>query len=301
MTSNKIHCIVGPTASGKTAFSLDLAKKIDAEIISVDSRQIYFGMDIGTAKEKSRSNFDPTNYNEVWREGFLIEGIPHYLIDICLPSDAYTAFNFKEQAKYLINQIWERGKNVILVGGTGLYFEVLLYDFQPSDGQSRDPQIKAELEARYEQEGGEQLWGQLVKIDPVGAAKIHPNNPRYLIRALEYFKVTGKPQSAAAKRCPEMIYDVEMTSMDLPRTELYERINKRIDLQMEMGLLKEVETLRAMYDPTLPSMSSLGYKELGQYLDGELELQEALTLFKRNTRRYAKRQLTWFRRYSELF
>lgn len=293
-----LYCIIGPTASGKTAYAINLAKELDGEVISVDSRQIYRGMDIGTAKEQVRPSFNDDDRQ--WQESFLIEGIPHFLIDICLPSASYTAFDFKKQAAWLIADIQRRGKVPILAGGTGLYFEALLYDFQPASAQSSDPVLRAELENRYEQEGGETLWQELNAVDPVSAAKIHPNNGYYLVRALEVYNVTGQPKSAENLRSSKMVYDAKLIGMDWPRDVLYDRINQRIDEQMQAGLLDEVGRLRAEYNPALPAMTSIGYQELGQYLDGELELADAVELFKRNTRRYAKRQLTWLRRYEEV-
>lgn len=293
-----IYCVMGPTASGKTAYSLKLAKELDGEIISVDSRQIYIGMDIGTAKEAPR----PDSSNEgqpLWQQSFEIEGVPHFLIDILKPDQRYTAFDFKEQAQWLIKDIESRGKVPILVGGTGLYFDVLLYDFQPGEEETMDDQLRAELQERFEQEGGEQLWKELREVDPRSAARIHYNNGHYLIRALEYFKVTGKPKSEANKKNDEFVYEVELIGFEWPREQLYERIELRIDQQMEAGLLDEVRILREAYKTDLPAMTSLGYQELSAYLEGKCDLDEAIALFKRNTRRYAKRQLTWLRRYGE--
>lgn len=299
--TDTIHCIIGPTASGKTAYGIKLAKEKGAAIISVDSRQIYFGMDIGTAKEAVRLKFNKSDYTTTWQEPYLIEGVPHYLMDICLPHDRYTAFDFKEQALWLISKLKANGQKIIFVGGTGLYFDALIFDYQPSKiGKSSNIRVKTSLEQEYLDLGGNTLWDRLVKFDPISAAKIHPHNHRQLIRALEYYIVTGLPKSQAVERSFDPVFPVEVIGMEWPRHKLYERIEKRIDHQMANGLLNEVKELRSNYEHNLPAMSSLGYKELGAYLDGETDLETAVSLFKQHTRNYAKRQLTWFRRYKNV-
>lgn len=297
--SKIIYAIIGPTASGKTSLSLELAKKLDGEVISVDSRQIYYGMDIGTAKEASRPDFPFSDYHDIWKTPFLIENIPHYLIDICLPTDTYTAFDFKEQAKFLIEDMFERGKTPILAGGTGLYFSTLLFDYQPGE-ETTELKIYKELEKRYQAGEKLQLWNELKEVDPESAESIHPNNSRYLLRALEYFKVTGTPKSRAQQKASTPIYDVKFIGIDWTREDLYKRINQRIDIQLANGLLDEVKDLTNKYSLDLPAMSSLGYLELGSYLRSELSFDKAVELFKQNTRRYAKRQLTWFRKYNDV-
>jgi tRNA dimethylallyltransferase len=300
----KLLAVIGPTASGKTDLGIELAKQHDGEVISVDSRQIYLGMDIGTAKAAKRPNVDPFDQSldttELWREPVMVEGVPHYLLDILRPDQRYTAFDFKRQAETLIAGMVSRGKMPILVGGTGLYFNALLFDYEAASTPSFDPELKANLHQRYLAGEAEILAEELRKLDPVSAAKIHPNNPHHLLRALEYALVVGKPKSETVARAAEPRYDVAFYAKELSREVLYERINLRVDLMLEAGLVEETKKLLEHYALGSGPLSSIGYAEISDYLAGKTTLAEAAELIKQKTRNYAKRQMTWFRQYAKL-
>lgn len=267
--------VLGPTASGKTALSLDLAKKFDGEIVSADSRQIYKFMDIGTDKIMPKDQ----------------KGIPHHMIDLILPDERFTLTDYKTQASIAINDILKRGKIPLLVGGTGLYIRSITQNYDIPEGEN--PEIRQKLYEELEKKGEDFMHEKLKKLDPLSAEKIHPHNHRYLIRALEINMTHGK--KIDKKRKPEFKY--MQIGIEWEREKLYERIGKRVDLQIERGLIKEVEKLLEMgYSPKLPSMTSLGYQEIIQFLEKKITLEEATELIKRNTRNYSKRQLTWFRR-----
>lgn len=274
--------IIGPTAIGKTSLSVDLALKIDGEIISGDSMQVYRYMDIGTAKIKCEEML----------------GVPHHLINIKNPHDAFSTADFQELARGKIREVSQRGKIPILVGGTGLYIQSVIdpYEFTPQEGVD---EYRKELLLFAEQNGNEYLHRKLVEVDPEGAQRIHLNDTKRIIRALEYYKFTGKPISGntRAKENLKSIYDLLMFGLIMNRTELYQRINERVDIMMKQGFLEEVENLiERGFTPDLPSMQGLGYKQLCSYLQGEYDFDIAVELIKRDTRRFAKRQLTWFRR-----
>lgn len=267
--------VLGPTASGKTALSLDIAKKFDGEVVSADSRQIYKFMDIGTDKIMPKDQ----------------KGIPHHMIDLILPDERFTLTDYKTQASIVINDILKRGKIPLLVGGTGLYIRSITQNYDIPEGEN--PEIRQKLYEELEAKGEEFMHEKLKKLDPVSAEKIHPHNHRYLIRALEINMTRGK--KIDKKRKPE--FACMQIGIKWEREKLYERISKRVDLQIERGLIKEVEKLLDMgYSPKLPSMTSLGYQEIIQFLEKKITLEEAIELIKRNTRNYSKRQLTWFRR-----
>lgn len=277
--------LTGPTAVGKTDLSIKLAGAIDGEIISADSMQVYRHMDIGSAK--------------VTREE--MGGIPHYLIDVLEPDQEFNVVSFQSMAKEALNEIYSHGHIPIIAGGTGFYIQALLYDidFTENDG---DSSIRRELEALAVSEGERApllLHSMLQKADPKAAADIHPNNIKRVIRAIEYFRQTGERISlhnerAHAKESPyNFLYYVVTTERD----QLYRRIENRVDRMLEQGLVEEVQRLKAMgCHRGQTSMQGLGYKEILDYLNGECSLDEAVYRLKRDTRHFAKRQLTWFKR-----
>lgn len=284
MTVNKkpLLIILGPTAVGKTKVSIEIAKKLSGEIISADSMQIYKYMDIGTAKIKKIE----------------MENIPHYMIDIVYPDEKFTVANYKTTATKYIEDIHNRGKLPIIVGGTGFYINSLIYklDFIKVPPNFN---LRKEYENLVNKYGNEYLFTKLKEVDPKSAKRVHQNDTKRVIRALEVFHETGKPMSHYYKgfRRPNNKYNLIIIGLNRERKELYSRVNKRVDLMIEEGLIDEVKMLLEMgYNKDLNSMKGIGYKEIIKYLEGELSLEEAIELLKRNTRRYAKRQLTWFRR-----
>lgn len=276
-----IIAVMGPTASGKTALSIKIAKKFNGEVISADSRQVYKYMDIGTAKVRQ----------------YEMEGIKHHLLDIIDPAQDFTLSDYKRYAIKAINDILKRQKTPIMCGGTGLYFSSIIQNYEipqvpPNFG------IREKFAKYYKKHGAEALHLLLKEKDPISASKIHPNNVRYVIRALEIASVSGETKKDVVGR---PMFSVFKIGIDWPREILYERINKRIDEQMEEGLLNEVKGLLLRgYNEKLPSMSSLGYPELIGYIKGEMSLEPAIELFKKNTRNYCKRQLVWFRREKDI-
>lgn len=277
--------LLGPTAVGKTRLSLELAEALGAEIISGDSMQVYRGMDIGTAK------IAPAEMN----------GIPHHLIDIHDPQEAYSVAEFQEQGARLIEEISGRGKLPFIVGGTGLYIESLCYGFRFSEAVA-DEAFRSEQEAYAEAHGAEALHARLVAVDPASAERLHPNDRRRIIRALEIHHQTNVPLSASlAGQKKESPYDLCLIGLTMDRQILYKRIEDRIDQMLAEGLVAEVQgLLEKGYGRSLVSMQGLGYKEIAAYLEGETTLAEAVVLLKRDTRRFAKRQLSWFRHMKEI-
>jgi tRNA dimethylallyltransferase len=279
----RLLVLVGPTAVGKTRYSIEIARRWNAEIISGDSMQVYRGMDIGTAKIRPEET----------------EGIPHHLIDIRDPVEPFSAGEFQRLARGLIAEIAARGRLPFVVGGTGLYIESLLYGFDfpeaPSDGR-----VRAELKAYAEENGAEALHARLQEVDPETAARLHPNDVKRVIRALEIALETGESMSAkvAGFRKPrESPYAFCLIGLTMDREVLYDRINKRVDAMIGAGLVDEVrELLRRGVPPEAISMQAIGYKEIVPHLTEGLPLEEAVERLKRDTRRYAKRQLSWFRR-----
>ena len=278
-TKQKVVCIMGPTAVGKTKLSIELAKKYNGEIISGDSMQVYRGMDIGTAKIKREE----------------MEGIPHHLIDVKDPSESFNVAQFQELVTVCIEDITSRGKLPIIVGGTGLYIEAVLQQYSFSESVS-DEEYRKTLEAIVEKQGIEEVHHMLAAIDAESAERIHPNNVRRVIRALEIYHCTGEKMSDQLKKQnKEYVYDVALIGLTMNRDTLYERINLRVDMMFDEGLVSEVKRL---YDAGLrdcQSIQAIGYKELYEYFDGTVSLEEAKDNLKQNSRRYAKRQLTWFR------
>lgn len=272
--------LVGPTAVGKTALSVGVAKQIGAEIISGDSMQIYRGMDIGTAKIT----------------GAEMEGVPHHLIDIKEPDQEFSVAEFQQRVDALVAEISGRGRIPMLVGGTGLYVRAVVQEYTFIEMEP-DPELRQRLQQEEAEQGPGHLHRRLTAVDPAAAAKLHPNDTRRLVRALEVYLTTGQPISAtqtAAQSEPR--YDDLMVGLAMDRELLYQRIDMRVDQMLAAGWLDEVLGLLQRYDPHLPAMEGLGYRELVLYLRGLLSWTEATGLIKRNTRRFAKRQFTWFRR-----
>lgn len=281
---DKIPVIVigGPTASGKTALSIELAKKYNTQIVSADGMQIYKYMDIGTAK--------PTQEEK--------EGIFHYMIDIITPDTPYSVAQYVTDAHKCIKEIYDRGKTPIIVGGTGLYINSLINDVDFLENDS-DTSIREELEEFYNKNGADALYDELKKIDEKASLNIHKNNVRRVIRAIEFYKMTGVPISQHQEETKKKIsrYLPCMLAIKWDMEKLYERIDKRVDIMVEEGLIQEVEGLFSMgYENAVLSMQGIGYKEILQYLKGEITKDEAIEKIKLNTRHYAKRQMTWFRK-----
>lgn len=274
--------LTGPTAAGKTNLSISLAKAVNGAVISADSMQVYKKMDIGTAK------IMPEEMN----------GVDHYLIDILDPKEEFNVARFKQMAEEALKQIYAKGQIPIIVGGTGFYIQALLYDIQFTDTQ-KDETYRKKLEGFAAEYGNQALHEKLKEVDPQSARTIHQNNVKRVIRALEYYKETGEPISAHNERERQRTspYQFAYFVLTQKRDILYERINKRVDLMVAQGLVEEVTHLKEEgYDRSLVSMQGLGYKEILSYLDGEISLEEAIYLLKRDTRHFAKRQLTWFGR-----
>lgn len=274
--------LTGPTAAGKTNLSIKLAKAVHGAVISADSMQVYKKMDIGTAKIMPEE----------------MDGVDHYLVDILDPKEEFNVARFQTMAKEALEKIYAKGQIPIIVGGTGFYIQALLYDIQFSDTK-KDDTYREELKLIAKQQGNHVLHQMLAEVDPKGAAAIHENNVKRVIRALEYYKETGEPISEhnEKERQRKSPYNFAYFVLTHERSILYDRINRRVDVMMEQGLLKEVQQLKAEgYGRNLVSMQGLGYKEILQYLDGEISLEEAIYILKRDTRHFAKRQLTWFGR-----
>jgi len=274
-TSLGFIVLLGPTAAGKTALSIELAKKFGGEIISADSRQVYISMDIGTDKIPVERR----------------EGIPHYLFDLALPSERFTVADFKKLAEERIEAILARGRVPFVVGGTGLYIRAITENFSlPPE----NPELRKKLHDELAKFGSAALHEKLAKLDPQSAAKIHPQNARYIIRALEIIMTTGKPKNDASGRPRWRVLKI---GLNPTREILFERIHQRVEKQFERGLIEETKKLLAMgYSKELPAMSSLGYREVMEYIEGKLSLEDTKELLKQNTRNFAKRQMVWFKR-----
>ena len=282
MKKKPLIILTGPTAVGKTKASIGLAKAVDGEIISADSMQVYRHMDIGSAKIKPEE----------------MEGIPHHLIDVLEPDDEFHVVKFQQLAKKAMREIWERGHIPIVTGGTGFYIQALLYDIDFDENEKEDA-CRKELEAYAREHGAEALHEKLALVDPASAEMIHPNNIKRVIRALEFYEQTGKRISEhnETQRQRESPYAFAYFVLTDDRAHLYERINRRVDQMIEEGLVNEVQALKDKgYTKQLVSMQGLGYKEILDYLDGNCTLEEAIYTIKRDTRHFAKRQLTWFKR-----
>lgn len=282
MDKRPLIVLTGPTAAGKTELSLRVAERYGCEIISADSMQVYKYMDIGSAKIGADE----------------MRGIRHHLIDVLMPEEEFSVYRFVQMAKQAIDEIYHRGKIPLVVGGTGFYIRALLYDAEFTE-ESADNVIRARLEALAEEIGPEALHERLRKVDPESAEIIHPNNVKRVIRALEFYEQNARPISEhnEEQKAKESPYDFCYFVLNMDRAVLYDRIEKRVDQMVKDGLKAEVERLRDMgYSRELVSMQGLGYKEYLDHLNGEITEDEAIYRIKRDTRHFAKRQLTWFRR-----
>ena len=283
MNKTPIIILTGPTAVGKTNLSIDLAKKLNAEIISADSMQIYKYMDIGSAKVTEEE----------------MQGVKHYLVDEVTPDYAFSVSEFQQRAYNYIDEITNKDKKVLVTGGTGLYLNSLIYnmDFAKSDANS---EIREKLRIELEENGIDYMHNKLRELDPEVAERIHKNNTKRVIRAIEVCLSGEKMNDFSNDLKINEKYKPIIIVLNREREHLYERINKRVDIMMESGLIDEVKKLLEMgYTKDMISMQGIGYKEIIKYLDGEYSLDEAIEIIKRDSRRYAKRQLTWFRRYSD--
>ena len=286
MTKKPLIILSGPTAVGKTALSIDLAKRVNGAIISADSMQVYKYMDIGSAKITPEE----------------MQGVKHYLIDELMPEEEFNIVRFQQMAKAALDEIYSNGQIPIIAGGTGFYIQALLYDID-FENQDSNEAYRQELENYARKHGNEALHERLRAVDPTSAEAIHANNVKRVIRALEFYYLTGKPISEhnETERQKESPYNFAYFVLTDDRANLYSRIEKRVDIMMEQGLLEEVRKLKEMgYHRNMVSMQGLGYKEILDYLDGKCSLEEAIYTIKLETRHFAKRQLTWFRREADV-
>lgn len=284
MQKQKVIIIGGPTASGKTKLSIELAKKINGEIISADSMQIYKEMNIGTAKPEKEE----------------MQGIMHYMLDFVSPEERYSVADYKRGAKKCIKEILAKGKVPIIVGGTGLYIETLIYEIEFPQIET-DLKYREELEEIVEEKGLEYLYKEAQKIDKTAMEKISVNDKKRILRVLELYHETGKTKTQLdieSRKEPE--YDYKLFAIDMEREILYERINKRVDIMLDKGLVQEVKAIYEKYSNFPTAMQGLGYKEVVEYLNGQALYEEMVEKIKTESRRYAKRQLTWFRKYENL-
>lgn len=279
-----VYVIGGPTASGKSKLAVELAKKVNGEIISADSMQIYKEMNIGTAK---------VNKEEM-------QGVQHYLVDFVSPDERYSVSNFKKDAEKAIEEILEKGKTPIVVGGTGLYIDSLIYGIEFQD-EEVDLEYREKLNKLADEEGLENLYKKAQEIDPEAMKKISINDRKRIIRVLEIYHKTGKTKTEqeAQSRKNEVKYEYKVFAITMDREKLYERIEKRVDSMIEQGLIEEVKQILNKYHTFPTAMQGLGYKEVGEYLEGSCTKEEMIEKIKKETRHYAKRQLTWFRKNKE--
>lgn len=277
----KVIVICGPTASGKTALSIELAKRINGEIVSCDSMQIYKDMDIGTAK--------PTKEE--------MQGIKHYLIDFVSPDERYSVADYKLDAKKAIKEIINKGKVPIIVGGTGLYVDSLIYEIEYPNIEF-DEEYRLKLEKEADENGLADLYEKAKKIDSQAIEKISENDRKRILRILEIYHATGKnkTEQEIESRKKEVEYDYKVYALKWDREKLYERINKRVDIMLEQGLIDEVKSIYKKYKKFPTAMQGLGYKEVVEYLENKTTKEEMIEKIKQETRRYAKRQMTWFRK-----
>lgn len=275
-----VIAIVGPTASGKTALSLELAKRFNGEIINGDSMQVYRGMSIGTAKIREEE----------------MQGVPHHLLDIKEPEESFSVAEYQGLVRGKIEEIKSQGKLPILVGGSGLYVQAVLFDYRFTDGQV-DERVRAALYEELEQQGPQHMHDKLMALDP--ATDIHPNNTRRVIRALEILE-SGDQQADRSLALSPM-YNEAIIGLDIDRDVLYQRINERVDVMLEQGLLDEVAELRDRGGRDTQSIQAIGYRELYGFLEGTVDFGEAVSQLKRNSRKYAKRQFTYFKNKLPIF
>ena len=281
---NKVIVICGPTASGKTKLGIKLAKKINGEIVSCDSMQIYKDMDIGTAK--------PTKAEQ--------NEVKHYLIDFVSPDKRYSVAEYKNDAENVIDKIIKDNKTPIIVGGTGLYLNSLIYGIDYPDIKT-DLNYRKELEEKVNKDGLEEIYKEAKIIDPIAVEKISKNDKKRILRILEIYHSTGKTKTELEKESRKngIKYDYRIFVLNMPRCELYERINKRVDIMIKEGLIEEVKKIISKYKEFPTAMQGLGYKEVLEFLENKITKEEMIDKIKMETRRYAKRQLTWFKSYKE--
>ncbi len=279
--------VVGPTAIGKTKISIELAKILNGEIVSADSMQVYKYMDIGTAK--------PTLEER--------QGISHHILDVVEPDQDFNVAIYQKIAKEAIDHIYEKDKLPIVVGGSGLYINSIVYPLDFTDAKE-DQELRDKLYRVVDKKGNLFLHQKLMKVDPVTGKKVHPNDVKRIVRAMEIYHLTGKPMSEYRQNLKnaEIPYELAMIGLTMDRSKLYDRINRRVDEMIQKGLVYEVqELLNKGYGKDLISMQGLGYKELIEYIEGKSSLEEAVEIIKRDTRRFAKRQLTWFRKDKRIY
>lgn len=282
----KVVAICGATASGKTALAIALAKQFNGEVVSADSRLVYRGMDIGTAKPPRDTGTSASLY--------ICEGIRHHLIDMCDPDQGYTLSEYKKDACAAIDDILSRGKTPFLAGGTGLYMDSVLYNMTLPDAPA-DNEFRARVEKRIEQEGLDAVFMDLCESDPEAARIVDGKNPRRVIRALEIARATGEPFSHSRKRGPQK-YDLLKIGINVPREILQERIDTRVDEMIRNGFENEVRSLVARYGKECPAFDAIGYAQLQGVLEGKIRLSDAVADIKKKTAAYAKRQMTWFKK-----
>ena len=276
-----ILILTGPTAVGKTALSIELAKILGGEIISADSMQIYRKMDIGSAKISQEE----------------MDSVVHHMIDVVDPDEDFSVADFHDMASQIISDIHKRGKLAIVTGGTGLYLNSLVYDMD-FGGTNSDPSIRKDLEEILNDKGKDYLYRLLQDLSPEAAKRIHPNNTKRVIRAIEVYKTGGDMGDFSNDLKYNPKFDAKIIVLNRDRSILYDRINQRVDMMFDMGLLDDVKGLHQMgYTSQMQSMKGIGYKEVLEYFDGKMTLEESIDILKQGTRRYAKRQITWFKRY----
>ncbi len=276
-----ILILTGPTAVGKTALSIELSKVLGGEIISADSMQIYRKMDIGSAKISQEE----------------MDSVVHHMIDVVDPDEDFSVADFHDMASQIISDIHKRGKLAIVTGGTGLYLNSLVYDMD-FGGTNSDPSIRKDLEEILNDKGKDYLYRLLQDLSPEAAKRIHPNNTKRVIRAIEVYKTGGEMGDFSNDLKYNPKFDAKIIVLNRDRSILYDRINQRVDMMFDMGLLDEVKGLHQMgYTSQMQSMKGIGYKEVLEYFDGKMTLEESIDILKQGTRRYAKRQITWFKKY----
>lgn len=292
----KVVAIVGPTAAGKTSLGIEVAKRFDGEVISVDSRQVYKKMDIGTAKAEGEwKRVEPETGGGIEqlmhsRKALFVDGVPHWGVDLVEPDEDFSVADFKTFAETKITDVTQRGRLPLLVGGTGFWLKALIDNYNLAETEA-DPELRAELEKK----DPKALFEEYKKLDPEGAEEIDRGNKRKLVRALEVTKRTGEPFSKR-QRTGENKFNVLQVGVKVERDRLYEKINERVDRMIARGLVDEVRALRDEYGCEAEAMTGIGYRQICQFLDGDISLDEAVRIIKRDTRHYAKRQITWFKR-----